>query len=274
MLTQEQAEWLKRRFGDDVGSMTLGEVTAALRDDMAAATAEHDQEVAEHHEVQRFGRAVLDAMERTGAEFAEEVVDEVARELYGGHTPLTRRWIEQVETVARVIGRDEARRARGGRSLHGWDVPGSAGVVKYPAKTHFEGVAAPPTILGTATPAGLIVLDFGDGVPYLADVGAEDPKPRARLVFRLPGLLCRGVRRSWQPGTPPPGERAWALSRLRGGTARAAAAPTRRKLRARVRTRRRPAAAALFALPLWMPTHPARRAAGPALCWHVPSGHF
>jgi hypothetical protein len=100
MFEESEVATLDRIFGTAWHSMTVAELREALKDDMAADAAEFEQFVAENRERRRFTEAVIAAMHERGAEFCTEVYDDVARELYGGHTAQTRRWIAEVEAFA------------------------------------------------------------------------------------------------------------------------------------------------------------------------------
>ena len=100
LTTAEDAYVLGELLGPDWRGIPLSEGEAAINDAMARATAEWGQVQAEHKEAQRFSRAVLTAMRERGATYCREVYDDVARELYGHDTPLTRRVIAEVEMFA------------------------------------------------------------------------------------------------------------------------------------------------------------------------------
>ncbi len=91
---------IERMIGPGWREMEVGKVVDALEDSLAADSAEWDQFKAEYDEEKRFGEAIVAAMRERGATFGSDVYDDVARDLYGGHTPLTRRVIAEAEAFA------------------------------------------------------------------------------------------------------------------------------------------------------------------------------
>ena len=87
-------------LGPEWRDLPVSQAEDALRDARARTTAEFEQTKAEHDEAMRFSVAVQAAMRERGATYGHEVYDDVARELYGYHTPLTRRVIAEVEALA------------------------------------------------------------------------------------------------------------------------------------------------------------------------------
>jgi hypothetical protein len=100
VISPEEATIVEELLGPDWRSMSVSEGAGALEDALAREAAKFAQVKAEHEEAMQFSRAVTKAMRKRGATYAHEVYDDVARELYGHHTPLTRRVIAEVEALA------------------------------------------------------------------------------------------------------------------------------------------------------------------------------
>lgn len=104
--SENDASYLEGILGDGWQSIPASEGPSALSDARARLAAQWEQEKSEFSEEMRFAAAVQAAMKDRGAKYGYEVYDDVARDLYGHHTPLTHRVICEVEGIAKARWRE------------------------------------------------------------------------------------------------------------------------------------------------------------------------
>jgi len=103
MFSEDEARYFDERI-PGWREMTNDELLDAIRDGRARGTARMDQIDAERREPTRFLDALERAMDELGTVYVVDVADEVARGLYGGHTPLTRKELAAIAAIAAADG--------------------------------------------------------------------------------------------------------------------------------------------------------------------------